>query len=116
MGLWELIAIALAITIVLLLFVALSRNEFDSEAPKYEMLGLKPPANPPRLAAGHLGPTDRIIRLGAIGAAFYYAGRFGWAEPAGLLLAVFGLYLLLTGLLGLDPFYYWRAQRSRRPE
>ncbi|ROO27294.1 hypothetical protein SAOR_08835 [Salinisphaera orenii MK-B5] len=113
MGFWEAIALATGAGIVILFLAALRHEEFDAEAPKYEMLGLPVPTRPPRRGSGRLGPTDRIVRLGAIGAAFYYAGHFGWGEPVGLVLALVGLYLSVTGLFGRDPIYYLRDSRSR---
>ncbi|GEM_PF-1282580 len=116
----ELLGIVLGLGILLFLVVALFRGELrDLERPKYEMLGLAPP--PPEAqrerVPGRLGVEDRVIRLGLVGAAFYYAGaRLGWTHPVGILLGVLGLYLLLTGLVGRDPLYYALGWDTRFPE
>lgn len=105
MGLWEAMAVLTGLVVVFLILAATSRREFDGETPKYEMLGWTPPEHGPAPAPGRLGPTDRIVRLGSLGTAFYYAGEIGWLHPLGLALATAGVYFLLTGLLGRDPVY-----------
>ncbi len=106
----EIVVALLGLCVLGLLVIAVRRREFDSEAPKYEMLGQSPPQKTPRLPAGKLSPVDRIVRLGLIGAAFYYASRVGWATPLGIALAVIGLYVAVTGLWGRDPLYRWWAK------
>lgn len=103
----DIVGVLLGVCALALLLVAVKRREFDAEAPKYEMLGQSPPQETPRLPAGKLSPVDRIVRLGLIGAAFYYAWRVGWATPLGILLIVIGLYATVTGLWGRDPLYLW---------
>lgn len=103
----EIAAVLLGVGALLLIAIAVQRREFDAEAPKYEMLGQSPPPKTPRLPAGKLSPADRIVRLGLIGAAFYYASRVGWTTPLGIALAVIGLYATATGLWGRDPLYLW---------
>lgn len=103
----ELTAALLGVGVLLLIALAVRRREFDAEAPKYEMLGQSPPAQTPRLPAGKLSPVDRIVRLGLIGAACYYAWRVGWSSPFGIALSVIGAYATATGLWGRDPLYLW---------
>lgn len=105
MGIWEGLAALTGLVVLFLVLAATARREFDGEAPKYEMLGLEPPENPPPLPPGRLGPTDRIVRLGSLGAAFYYAGELGWLHPVGAALAAIGAYFAITGLSGFDPLY-----------
>lgn len=120
----ELLGIALGLGVLLLIVAALFRGELrDIEKPKYEMLGLTPPP-PPSPAErergrvpGRLGIEDRVIRLGLVGAAFYYGGaRLGFGHPLGVALGVLGGYLLLTGLVGRDPLYYALGWDTRFPE
>lgn len=106
----EIAAALLGVGALLLIAIAVQRREFDAEAPKYEMLGQSPPQEPPRPPAGKLSPVDRTVRLGLIGAAFYYASRVGWAAPLGIALVVIGLYAAATGLWGRDPLYLWWAR------
>jgi len=108
---YEIFAVILGLAILAGFLLAVARHEFDNEAPKYEMLGLSAPAHPRRLAAGRLGPTDRILRLGVLGAVFMWAAQLGWLQPSGLLLAAAGLYLSATGLSGRDPLLAWIARR-----
>jgi len=106
----EIAAVLLGVGALLLIAIAVQRREFDAEAPKYEMLGQTPPKEAPRLPAGKLSPVDRIVRLGLIGAAFYYASRMEWTTPLGILLIVIGSYATVTGLWGRDPLYLWWAR------
>lgn len=109
----DLIVALLGVSVLALLVIAVKRREFDAEAPKYEMLGQSPPQDTPRLPAGKLSPVDRTVRLGLIGAAFYYATGLGWTTPLGIALAVIGAYATVTGLWGHDPLYLW-WERARR--
>jgi len=110
----EWLAVVLGVSIVALILIALRRGEFDREAAKYEMLDMSQPAKTLTLPPGRLNPTDRIVRLGLIGACFYYAARIGWTDPVGIALAVVGAYASLTGLWGKDPLYYlWRRFANR---
>ncbi len=113
---WSLLGILLGISALTLFAVAWGRGEFDAEAPKYEMLGMEPPApQPPRPGDTRLGVTDRVVRLGLLGAVFHYAGVAGWSSPAGVILAAGGLWLAATGALGRDPLVGWlRRARERR--
>jgi hypothetical protein len=113
----NLVGILLGLGVLLLIVLAVSRGELrDLERPKYEMLGLEPPEELPERRPGRLGIEDRVIRLGLVGASFYYAGRLGWAEPAGIALVMVGAYLLVTGLLGRDPIYLLKGWDSRSPQ
>ncbi len=114
----EILGIVLGLGVLLLIVVALFRGELrDLEKPKYEMLGLTPPEAKKEHVPGRLGVEDRVIRLGLVGASFYYAGaRLGWAHPVGIVLGVLGTYLLITGLLGRDPLYYALGWDTRFPE
>lgn len=105
MSIWEGMAVLTGLVALFLVLAATARREFDGEAPKYEMLGRTPPEQPPPLPPGRLGPTDRIVRLGSLGAAFYYAGEIGWLHPLGAALAAVGTYFAITGLTGFDPIY-----------
>ncbi len=110
----EIAAVLLGLGILALIVLGLTRGEFDAEAPKYEMLGLEPPVPPQSAhAAGRLGPVDRVVRLGLIGAAFYYAARWGWASPLGVVLSLIGVYVTVTGLWGKDPVYRLLARTKR---
>ena len=110
----EVLAVLLGVGMLVLILLALSRREFDSERPKYEMLGQEPPAQVPARPVGRLGPEDRIVRLGLVGAAFYYAARLDWMSVVGIVLSLVGIYLLMTGLLGRDPIYRL-LKRPRMP-
>jgi len=114
----EILGIVLGLGVLLLIVVALFRGELrDIERPKYEMLGLTPPEARRERVPGRLGIEDRVIRLGLVGAAFYYAGaRLGFGHPLGVLLGALGAYLLITGLVGRDPLYYALGWDTRFPE
>lgn len=101
----EWLAVLLGVGVVGLIMAAIRRGEFDSETPKYEMLNLPSPQKAPALAPGKLSPTDRIVRLGLLGACFYYAARVGWGDPVGITLGIVGTYSALTGLWNRDPLY-----------
>lgn len=107
----EVVVALLGVGILFMLLLALRRGEFDNEAPKYEMLGMEPPETVEPLPPGVLNPIERIIRLGLIGALFYYAARVGWGDPLGIVLAAVGAYVTVTGLWGKDPFYRWLRAR-----
>jgi len=111
---WTMLAVVLGVVILALFAVALRRGEFDSEAPKYEMLGMTPPPDPtPEPGQRGLGVTDRVVRLGLLGAIFHYAGTMGWTTPAGVILSLGGIWLAVTGATGADPIAGWlRARRS----
>jgi len=112
----NLVGILLGLGVLLLIVIAISRGELrDLERPKYEMLGLEPPEELPERIPGRLGIEDRVIRLGLVGASFYYAGRLGWVEAGGIALVAIGTYLLITGILGRDPFYLLKGWDSRSP-
>jgi hypothetical protein len=72
---------------------------------------IAPQARPPLIGRVpvRLTHTDRIIRLGLIGALFYYAGRPGWQEPGGTMLAVIGIHCAIMGCLARGPIYRLRA-------
>lgn len=110
----EWLAVGLGVSVVGLIMAAMRRSEFDAEAPKYEMLDVPPPEKVSVLAPGKLSPTDRIVRLGLIGACFYYAARVGWGDPVGIVLGIVGTYSALTGLWGRDPFYLLWHQIARK--
>ncbi len=112
----EWLAAGLGVSIVGLILVGLRRGEFDTEKPKYDMLGLPTPEPESAVVVkpGKLSPTDRITRLGLIGACFYYASRVGWGDPVGIVLVVVGTYAALTGFWGKDPFYLLWHQRKRK--
>lgn len=111
MAVMEILGILLGMFVLGLVVLALRRGEFDDETPKYEMLGMEPPPRPVR-RPGRLSIENRIIRLGLVGAAFYYAARIGWESAPAWLLAVLGAYFVVTGLWGRDPFP--RARRDSR--
>lgn len=110
----EWLAVLLGVSVVGLILAATRRGEFDAETPKYEMLDIPSPKKVPALAPGRLSPTDRIVRLGLIGACFYYAARLGWGDPIGVILGIVGTYSALTGLWGRDPFYLLWHQLVRK--
>ncbi|OGF53118.1 MAG: hypothetical protein A2Z21_06925 [Candidatus Fraserbacteria bacterium RBG_16_55_9] len=113
----NLFGILLGVGVLLLIALAVFRGELsDSERPKYEMLGQEPPSIRVPARPGRLGVEDRVIRLGLVGASFYYSSQLGWAEASGIALGMLGAYLLLTGLVGRDPVYRWRGWDSRAPE
>jgi len=111
MWILEAVVVVLGVGILGMVLLALRRGEFDSEAPKYEMLDMAPPETLEPLPPGALSPSERIIRLGLIGAAFYYTARIGWDDPLGIVLAAIGAYITVTGLWGKDPFYRWLHAR-----
>ncbi len=113
---WSLLGIVLGVLALALFALALGRGEFDAEAPKYEMLGWEPPApQPPAPGDTRLGVTDRVVRLGLLGAVFHYAGAAGWGSPAGVVLAAGGAWLAATGVIGRDPLVGWlRRARDKR--
>lgn len=115
---WTLLAVLLGIAILALFALALRRGEFDSEAPKYEMLGMAPaPESTPEPGDRALGVTDRVVRLGLLGAVFHYAGAAGWTTPAGVVLSLGGVWLIATGATGRDPIVGWlRSRRAGRAE
>ena len=100
-----LLALLLAAATLALILLGTARGEFDAELPKYEMLGIEPPPAGTSPDAQRLTPTDRIIRFGLLGPLFYYAGRIGWLEPAGILLWLIGIYCAATACFGRDPAY-----------
>lgn len=109
---WSLLGVLLGILALGLLAVAIGRGEFDAEAPKYEMLGWDPPEpQPPQPRDPRLGVTDRVVRLGVLGAVFHYAGEAGWTSPVGLVLAAAGAWLAVTGIIGRDPLVAWLRRR-----
>jgi hypothetical protein len=115
---WSPLGILLGVVAPTLFAVAWGRGEFDAEAPKYEMLGMEPPApQPPVPGDKRLGVTDRVVRLGLLGAVFHYAGAAGWTSAAGLVLVAGGGSLAATGVFGRDPLVGWlrriREQRSQ---
>lgn len=100
-----LLALLLAAATLALILLGTARGEFDAELPKYEMLGVQPPPNTAPPDTQRLTPTDRIIRFGLLGPLFYYAGRLGWLEPAGILLWLIGVYCAASACFGQDPAY-----------
>lgn len=112
MSLMEVLAIVLGLAILALILWALRRGEFDDETPKYEMLGVQPPEQPIRPSGDRLTIESRIVRVGLVGATFYYASRMGWDMAPAWLLALAGLFLLVTGVWGRDPIST-RLRRGR---
>lgn len=113
----NLLGILLGLGALLLIALAVFRGELSElERPKYDMLGQEPPVVTAPKRAGRLGIEDRVIRLGLVGALFYYATQLGWVQWSGIALGVLGAYLLLTGLVGRDPVYRWRGWDSRAAE
>jgi hypothetical protein len=108
----ELLAWAIGVGIVIVVLLAFRQGEFEREVPKYEMLDMPVPETAPALPPGRITPLDRWTRLGLIGAAFYYASQVGWGTPSGILLALVGTYVTVTGILGRDPVY-WLLKRNR---
>lgn len=114
----NLLGIILGLSVLILIVLAVSRGEFrDIERPKYEMLGLAPPdKGEQERVRGRLGVEDRVIRVGLVGAAVYYAARAGWSHPLGLSLLAAAGYLLVTGLTGWDLMYRLLGWDTRFPE
>jgi len=111
------LGVLLGLGALVIIVLALNRGELsDLERPKYEMMGLSPPTQRPERRPGRLGIEDRVIRLGLVGASFYYAARAGWTQPLGITLGLLGVYLLATGLLGRDPLYRLKGWDTRLPE
>ncbi len=116
-GFWTGVAVLLGVIILILIATALRRGEFDAETPKYEMLGRRPPAATQQVSGdSSLGITDRVVRLGLLGAVFHYAAVAGWTTVPGLALCVAGIWLAATGLFGRDPLVGWLRRRDTRPE
>ena len=91
---------------VLFILIAFLRGEFkDMETPKYEMLDMPKPEATQEKIPGRIGIEDRVIRLGLVGAAFYYSARVGPDSEISTLLTLIGAYLLVTGIFGDDPIY-----------
>lgn len=110
------LGVLLGLGVLLLVIVAVVRGELrDLEGPKYEMLGVAPPEERPERVPGRIGVEDRIVRLGLVGAAFYYAAQAGWTRTLGMALAALGTYLLITGLVGRDPLYRRMGWDTRTP-
>jgi hypothetical protein len=107
----EFLAWTIGVGIVIVILLACRHGEFEREAPKYEMLDMPVPESTPVLSRGRITPLDRWTRLGLIGAAFYYASQIGWATPSGIMLAIVGTYVTITGLVGRDPVY-WILKRT----
>jgi hypothetical protein len=109
-----LFGILLGASVLIFIILAVSRGELSNlESAKYEMLDMSPPDKAVERKSGRIGIEDRIIRLGLVGAAFYYASRFGWSNLLGISLGILGSYLLLTGLFGRDPIYMLRGWDTR---
>lgn len=115
MDLISIFGLLMGVAVLVFIILAVFRGELsDQERAKYEMLGISPPEETAERKPGRIGIEDRIIRLGLVGAAFYYAAaRIGWENPAGIALAVLASYLLLTGIVGRDPIYFWRHWDTR---
>ncbi len=104
---FSLLGALLGIAILVFIILAIFRGELSKmEHPKYEMLGLTPPAPAIERVRGRIGIEDRIIRLGLVGPCFYYASRFGWSTFIGIALGAIGTYVLITGIAARDPIYW----------
>ncbi len=109
---WTVVAAVLGAGVLVLAALAWRRGEFDAEVPKYEMLGVDPPAPArARPEGSDLGITDRVVRLGLLGAVLHYASAAGWVTGPGVVLSLAGLWLAVTGLKGRDPLVGWVRQR-----
>ena len=111
------LAIVVGVATIVFVLIAYLKGEFSRmEDPKYEMLGLEKPDRSIEIVRGRIGVEDRIIRLGLVGAAFYYSTRIGgWEVLPGMLLSIFGAYLFVTGIWGRDPIYMifrWDTQMA----
>jgi len=96
----------IGIGIVIFILFAFLRGEFrNMETPKYEMLNIEKPEITHEKIPGRIGVEDRIIRIGLVGAGFYYAARIGHESEIATVLSAIALYLLITGLFGDDPIY-----------
>ncbi len=113
----NLLGILLGVGALALIVLAVFRGEFrEMEQPKYEMLGREPPPEAPPARPGRLGIEDRIIRLGLAIAGGYYASRFGWGTPVGVVLTVLALYLGVTAVIARDYVYKIFQIDTRLPE
>ncbi len=111
------LGIVLGIGALALVLLAVFRGELrEIERPKYEMLGQEPPTETRTVRPGRMGIEDRIIRLGLAIAGGYYASRFGWGTPVGIVLAVLALYLGVTALIARDYLYKILKIDTRLPE
>ncbi len=111
------LGIVLGIGALALVLLAVFRGELrEIERPKYEMLGQEPPTETRAVRPGRMGIEDRIIRLGLAIAGGYYASRFGWGTPVGIVLAVLALYLGVTALIARDYLYKILKIDTRLPE
>lgn len=113
----NLLGILLGVGVLVLIGVAVFRGELrEMERPKYEMLGQELPRESKPARPGRLGVEDRIIRLGVAIAGGYYASRFGWGTPLGVVLAVLALYVGVTAIVARDYLYKILNIDTRLPE
>ncbi len=111
------LGILMGLGVLILLGLAVLRGEFaEIERPKYEMLGQELPRESKPAQPGRLGVEDRIIRLGLAIAGGYYASRFGWGTPLGVVLAVLALYVGVTAIVAHDYLYKILNIDTRLPE
>lgn len=99
------------ILIVLLILRVLAQPSAWDEKPKYDMLGLEPPAPQERehgeqseALHGKVGTEDRIVRFG-VGFTIAYVGLTSGKPLTMLISGLCAAYVLLTFALGQDPLY-----------
>lgn len=115
----SLLIILVLVTSAAVLLWAVRRGQFrDTERAKYEMLGTAPtPVQAKGRGWANQGVEDRILRVCVAMVLFYYGfARLGVPSAGGVILALAGVYLAVTGLAGYDPLYRLLKVDTRLPE